>query len=442
MSNILALSLVVLLGLLNPSGSETPPVARPVHPLPASAQVIGQQVPVYAGPNGSRDTVGVVTAGTTLEVVAAADGWYQVRLATGRTGWIRERYLHLREPGSAPSTPATGDDPGVETPRIPFPERVIVATYYVWDRNNRLVLPTLSASAQKNVVLVPWSYRLEPSGALTLSLPPASLGQVLKTAGESGAQTWLLVHNFSGSRFDPQAAHKLLSSSRARARAILELRRAAANWGVHGIHLDIEAVPPADGELFTRFVAELAAALHADGRLLTLAVPAKKSDDRRSAWTGAYDYAALGQIADYITVMTYDEHYVDSAPGPVASLPWMEGIISYAVTRIPARKILLGVAGYGYDWPSSGRARSVSYSQVQALLHQTGITSGWDEKVKAPYLRYRENGKERIIWYQDRRATSLQLNLVGRYGLGGIALWRLGMEDPGIWAEIRQRLNR
>ena len=444
MSNILTLSLVALLGLLSPSGA-SPPAGQTPPASPRAAQVIGQQVPVYAGPFGSSEALTVLSSGTRLEVVSESEGWYQVRLDGDRTGWVRDRYLRLGATSASTDTPSSNqrnDWGGSESQRIPFPSRTILATYYVWDQNSRPMLPRLSPQHLENVVLVPWAYRIEATGALTPSLPAQSLARALKDAGEAGAHTWLLVHNFDGSRFDPQAAHKLLSSATARSRTVREVRRAAASWAVNGVHLDIEAVPPADGKLLTRFVEELAAALHADGRLLTLAVPAKSSDDRRSTWSGAYDYAALGKIADYITIMTYDEHYLDSEPGPVASLPWVEKVISYATTRIPARKILLGIAGYGYDWPSSGRARSVSYPRVQALLNQSGVTSGWDDRARAPFLRYREMGIERIVWYQDRRNTSLQLNLVGRYGLGGIAFWRLGMEDPGVWDEVSLRLER
>ncbi|MEJ0047805.1 MAG: hypothetical protein WDN04_18055 [Rhodospirillales bacterium] len=82
-------------------------------------------------------------------------------------------------------------------------------------------------------------------------------------------------------------------------------------------------MPHKERALYTAFVQRLATVLHAAGRTLVLSVPAKTADDPRDSWAGAYDFAALGGIADVLQVMTYDENGTWGPPGPVSGLDWM-----------------------------------------------------------------------------------------------------------------------
>src|SRR5205823_1595270 len=125
--------------------------------------------------------------------------------------------------------------------------------------------------------------------------------------------------------------------------------------GYDGFDLDLEAVEPQDRSAYSAFVAALGAALHERNKALTLAVPAK-TRDVTTGWAGAYDYAALGGQADLITIMTYDYHGPWSGPGSVAPYDWVEQVLTFAASQVPPRKVLLGLAFYGYDWnATSGR---------------------------------------------------------------------------------------
>ena len=105
---------------------------------------------------------------------------------------------------------------------------------------------------------------------------------------------------------------------------------------------------------------------------------------------------------------------------------------------MPPHKIILGVPAYGYDWPQSGRARAVTYTQAIETASQHGVRIQWDDTAKVPYYRY---GAGRQVWFEDRSSLSHKLELVKAYGLAGISLWRLGQEDPGIWSVIREQLR-
>src|SRR5207248_9670661 len=121
---------------------------------------------------------------------------------------------------------------------------------------------------------------------------------------------------------------------------------------------------------------------------LALALPAK-SQDVTTGWAGAYDYAALGGQADLITIMAYDWRGAWSGPGPVAPYDWVEQVLAFATSQIPAEKVLLGLAFYGYDWnTTSGGARSLSYAQAARLADRYRVPIALDPATRSATFRY------------------------------------------------------
>ncbi|HYN88242.1 MAG TPA: glycosyl hydrolase family 18 protein, partial [Ardenticatenaceae bacterium] len=151
-----------------------------------------------------------------------------------------------------------------------------------------------------------------------------------------------------------------------------------------GFDLDLEGVRAEERPAYSAFVARLAAALHARGKLLALAIPAK-TREATTGWPGAYDYAALGRHADLITIMSYDYSGAWGPPGPVAPQNWVEGVAAYATSQIPAHKVMLGLAFYGYDWnvTTGFPTRSLTFGQAQWLSDQYGVPLAQDPAARS-----------------------------------------------------------
>jgi len=212
--------------------------------------------------------------------------------------------------------------------------------------------------------------------------------------------------------------------------AIVEL--VTAN-GYDGIQIDYEDLAAADRAAFSAFVGELGGALHGIGKLLYVTVHAKTDDDGYDPRNQAQDYAAIGAAADMVFVMTYDWHWETSSSGPIAPYGWMDQVVQYAVTQIPSGKVILGVGLYGYDW-AGDEGVPVTWSQVQALAERYQVPKQWDEASASPHLSYTgDDGRTHEVWYEDDRSVQAKFDLARRHRLGGIGLWRLGGEDPGIW---------
>ncbi|EQD49401.1 hypothetical protein B1A_13693 [mine drainage metagenome] len=98
----------------------------------------------------------------------------------------------------------------------------------------------------------------------------------------------------------------------------------------------------------------------------------------------------------------------------------------YAVSAIPPQKLVLGVPLYGYDW-STGVAQGLSYQ----IYRQIAISHG--ASPTAPTVSYWQGGVLHVAYYEGLQAFESKVHVAIDYSLRGIALWRLGLEDPKIW---------
>ena len=107
---------------------------------------------------------------------------------------------------------------------------------------------------------------------------------------------------------------------------------------------------------------------------------------------------------------------------------------------VPADKIVMGIANYGYDWPA--KTKRVPHPVAQAVTFQQGVVTAvesesdivFDPDTLNPHYSYEdENNHVHNVWMLDGVTAYNELRAAERAGVRGTALWRLGMEDPSIW---------
>lgn len=81
---------------------------------------------------------------------------------------------------------------------------------------------------------------------------------------------------------------------------------------------------------------------HAEGYTVSTALAPKTSAAQQGPWGVAHDYKAHGEIVDFVLLMTYEWGYSAGPPMAVSPLPEVEAVVKYAVSEIPANKVLLG----------------------------------------------------------------------------------------------------
>jgi spore germination protein YaaH len=221
---------------------------------------------------------------------------------------------------------------------------------------------------------------------------------------------------------------------------IYNLVQLAVTRGYDGIDLDYEELAASDRTAYSAFVAQLAAALHAAGKLLTVNVYAKTSEP--GTWNGpkAQDWTAIGNVADQVRIMTYEYHWSTSDAGPIAPVEWVDQVLSFARSVIPVHKIMEGVPLYGYDW--TGRSGTpIVFEEAMALSAQHGAPVNWDTSSASPRLEYVAQQKRHAVWFENAASVDAKLALAGSHDIGGVTLWRLGREDPAAWLALRSRFN-
>jgi spore germination protein len=297
--------------------------------------------------------------------------------------------------------------------------------YYVpWDSTS---LDSLAAYSKYLDFVSPYYFILEPDGSIT---------SMERTSGlPTGAKIVPMIKN----RAQYEDFHAQIADSSQRSAIIASLLRIVNRGNYAGIHIDFEGISPQDRPNLTAFMSELAAAFRRFGKMVTMAVAAK-TYDATSGWAGAYDYAGLASTVDLVTVMAYDYHYSGSTnPGPVAPIGWVAKVASFAASQFGAGKVLLGIPLYGYDWNivTGPPAKARRYGDILDLVSRYGGTFAFDDGSKSPYYRYiSPDGASHEVWFENSASVQAKIDVASRYGLAGIALWRLGQEDQAIWKII------
>ncbi len=243
-------------------------------------------------------------------------------------------------------------------------------------------------------------------------------------------------------RFRTDVAESLLSDPRTRERVADSILKFVLNGNFIGINLDFEGpfVNARDG--YTKFVELVSAKLHNYGKIVSVDV-ISKTQEKLTDWAGVYDYAELGEVVDYFVIMGYDYSGRLDPPGPVAPKWWVEETIKFAISQgVKPKKIILGIPFYGRWWVGNSEGRGIYYPKLREIVSKYNLKKKWDKKAKSPYFKFKdENGVENLIYFEDDKSLKEKLELVNKYNLAGIAIWRLDGEPDEFWQVIESALK-
>jgi spore germination protein len=289
----------------------------------------------------------------------------------------------------------------------------------------------------------PWVYGLGPAGQINTQYPAgqaAAITSDIRRLHQAGQLVVPSIANITGGQWSYPPVARMLHSPALMTQQVADITALVQRNGYAGIDIDYEDLHAADRQAFTSFVTRLAAALHAHGKVLSVAVFAKTTNAGTDPRNLAQDYAAIGRVADQVRLMGYDYHWATSPPGPVAPVSWIRAVLHYAKTQIPASKIILGVPLYGYDW-SGGHGTGISWQQALQLARQYHVAPHYDTVSQAPWFSYTDaSGTRHTVWYENAASSRAKFDIAHGAGIGGVYLWMYGYEDTGTWAALHQVL--
>ena len=260
----------------------------------------------------------------------------------------------------------------------------------------------------------------------------------IKKYKDLGIDVWAYLDN----SFDPNITHEALSNENTRKKVINKTLELCKKYGMKGINIDFEHTKIDDRDYITDFVREFRQAA-GDDFIITVDVTPQISADVTKE---PYDRKALAEIADYMVVMAYDQHWGSSdKAGSVAQYKWVEGSVNVLFRNIPNKKMILGVPLYTRLWKEAGgkvTSKTISMDEVARIIAAKGLKPVWDKESQQNYIEYQENNADYKIWIEDANSLEKKVSLVNKYNLAGVGSWRLGFETPNIWDVISKELDK
>ncbi len=287
----------------------------------------------------------------------------------------------------------------------------------------------------------PWIYGLAPSGAIEPQYPPGEASAIATDMASLGAAHLRMVPsiaNVTGGAWDYPAISRILHNPAVMRQHINAIVALVQQHNYAGIDIDYEELHAGDQQAFTRLVTDLAGALHAHGKILSVAVFPQTATPGSGQPNAAQNYAALGKAADQVRIMGYNYHWANSAPGATAPIGWIRSLLRYATSQMPASKIVLGIPLFGYDWPDGkASAATISWLQALRLSRQYHAAATYSKASQAPYFSYVGGGRSHTVWFENAASSRAKFAAVKGSGLAGVYLWMYGYEDPATWSALR-----
>ena len=373
-----------------------------------------------------------VKRGDTLRILEQMNKWSRVITADGFIGYVQNS--KLRE---VKETTVTREFEEPEYSSL-TEDRLINLVWHAVDsqEGNSYLESDTEGMTGVNVISPTW-FRIKDSSGAIESIASADY---VRKAHKMGLEVWGLVDNFSYSF----STTELLNSTEARRTLAGNLIGEALKVSLDGINVDLEAITEDGGYGYVQFIRELSIACRRNGLILSVDVPVP------AEFNWYYDRKELGTVADYVIIMGYDEHYVGSDAGSVASLPFEENGIKNTLELVPAEKIISGVPFYTRLWytqtdESGTSVWSEAYGMgtIAKTLETYGVETEWDEETSQKYGEWvLDDGILCQIWVEDNESLALKAGLVRNYGLGGIAAWKLGFENSSVWATLSENIGQ
>lgn len=367
-----------------------------------------------------------VKKGTKLRLIEEMENWDQVATDDGYIGYIDKKKV-----GEAEKTKFERSFKKEQYSYRTMDSKINMVWHQVTSTDANAYFADATANMTGvNVISPTWFYLTDTSG----NIASIASADYVSQAHEKGLQVWGLIDNFT----QEVSTTETLSSTAARQNIISQLIQAAKDVGMDGINVDFESLSEDVGIHFLEFLRELSIECHKNNLVLSVDNPVPED------FTSHYDRAEQGRVVDYVIIMGYDEHYVGSEAGSVASLPWVEQGIQDTLDEVPAERVINAIPFYTRLWRTTGgnvTSEAIGMDQAQQTIADNNVETYWDKTTSQNYGKYDIDNSTYQIWLEDAQSVAEKVKLVSKYDLAGVSAWKLGFENNGIWQVISDNLN-
>lgn len=335
---------------------------------------------------------------------------------------------------------------------------------------------TTLANLGKITQISPFAYELQADGTIkdAMKFTEEPWTTLIAQAKKKGVKVYPSILSYPHNEKEKQAQWLLLAQRKKRNAHIDAIVAIVKKTKVDGIDIDYEAKLAETGPYFSDFLTGLSKKLHANGKKLICTIEARTPPESRYATTSkeilskveySNDFKVIGKVCDQVRIMTYDQIGDDASLNmingntlyrPVSDIDWVEKVLTLALREIPAKKIIVGVATYGYKYEIIPNGNGVKYSRVGSmnffyadeLAKQLGITPTRDKSGELSfnystttdiYGAYLGGTKNYLVWYSDAVSIADKVRLAKLYKLGGVAIFKIdGAHDPRLFDMVKK----
>ena len=385
---------------------------------------------VKSSSNFISRTVDRVEKGEAVIVISVDGNYARIRTSDGKIGIIKSNILENE---------VVAREERVEEKQIEGKVNL------VWDYYSEYVTaPDRHGTTIEGVnVVSPAFFYIDEEGDLQ-----ENIGQdgenYIDWAHNNGYKVWPMVSNAYAARESLDVTSNIMNSYENRKELIEDIVEKCEEYNLDGINIDFENMYAEDKDMYSRFIIELTPRLKEKGKVLSVDVTAPDGAD---TWSMCFDRHVIGDVADYIIFMAYDQNGTSSTkPGTTAGYNWVNlNLVKFLQTEeIEEEKLILAVPLYTRVWTTDSSGEIVGRSTVAMKDIESTIPAGvektWDDELKQNYVEYMDGNNKKQIWIEDIDSLKAKISLIKENNLAGVAAWEKDMETDEVWDMFKSEL--
>ena len=390
--------------------------------------IVTSNLSVKSSTNFLTRTVDRIKKGDSVIIISSDKGYTKIRTEKGKIGYIKSKKV---------ANEITVREEMKEEKQIEGKVNL------VWDYYSNVgSAPDRSGTSIDGVnVVSPAFFYLDDDGNLKDNIGEKG-EDYINWAHDNGYKVWPMVSNAEAGL---TLTSKIMNSYTKRQKLIEDIVDKCVEYKLDGINVDFENMKQEDKDLYSRFIIELTPRLKEMGLVTSVDVTAP---DGGETWSMCFDRHVIGDVADYIIFMAYDEYGVSSTkPGTTAGYDWVKLSLNkfLQTEEIESNKIILGIPFYTRVWTTdpSGKSTSktVSMKKTESVIPD-GTQKQWDDDLKQNYVEYTDGNNKKQIWIEDIDSIKSKISLITENNLGGVASWQKDMELDEIWNVLKEEINK
>ena len=392
--------------------------------------IVNKNVSVKSSTNFISRTVDRIEKGEAVIVVSSENGYSKIRTSNGKLGYIKSNRLEneftIRED-------------------MEDEKQIDGKVNLTWDYYSEYAsAPDRSGTTIDGVnVVSPAFFYLDEDGDFKENI--GSSGEnYIQWAHNNGYKVWPMVSNAVAANESLDITSKIMNSYTSRKELINDIVNACVKYDLDGINIDFENMKSDDKDMYSRFIIELTPRLKEIGMVTSVDVTAPDGSD---TWSLCFDRHVIGDVADYIIFMAYDQNGISSTkPGTNAGYDWIQlNLKKFLQTEeIESQKLILAVPFYTRLWTTNSNGEligktTVSMKNINSVIPE-GTEIKWDDELKQNYAEFSDGSNTRKIWIEDIDSLKAKVSLIKENNLGGVASWQKDMETDDVWDMFKTEL--